>query len=320
MEDHRITETDIWAYVSGNADGETTRRVELWKQSKAYDPKWFEDLAQMYQLTGEMPQEEPNVQNAKLKFFKAVEGPGMGRSRFLREFVKYAAAIVLLASGIYFLYDPSEKIVVQTTFGEQKEVHLPDGTQIWLNASSRLSYETASPRKMLLEGEAFFKVVKNEKVPFTVDTHDGIKIKVLGTSFNVKSYRQKEYTETVLLEGKVELSSRNFPNKVEMSPNDKILFLGRERKLVRSTVAKPNELIAWKDGALHFSDKPFWEIAADLEIQRNIKIKFKNDEIATSHFTGSFEAGTSIGEILETLRSTKPFKYQQSADGDWIVE
>ena len=79
-------------------------------------------------------------------------------------------------------------VVFATGYNEQKQISLPDGSSVWLNASSQISYDSKAPRTLNLEGEAFFDVAKDKEHPFTVETPDNIKITALGTSFNVKSY------------------------------------------------------------------------------------------------------------------------------------
>ncbi|MEX0314990.1 MAG: FecR family protein [Allomuricauda sp.] len=320
MENHRITETDIWAYVSNNADLETMKRVELWKASDQYDPDLFQEITKIYSSTRQVV-DNSNIQKAKESFFEKVSKPSSNKTTFSKEFLKYAAAISLLIfTAIYFFWNEGEKTTIRTAFGEQKEIQLPDGTKVWLNSSSSLSYNPDLPRNTYLEGEAFFEVVKNEKVPFTVDTHDALKVKVLGTSFNIKSYSQNAYTETVLVEGKVELSSPDFGEKIQMLPNDKVVFIKDDKRLIKSTVGIAQDFTSWRDGQYRFMDKSFKEIALDLEIQNNVKIQFQNDKIANSKFTGSFERETTVKEILETLQLTKSFKYHQSSDGIWVVE
>ncbi|WP_420602165.1 FecR family protein [Flagellimonas sp.] len=321
MEDHRITETDIWAYVLNNADKKTVERVELWIGSNHYDPYLYERIKNLHKITKEEAVGDSDIQKAKEKFFDSVGQEVSDRRRFIRKFMRYAAVLAVLSTSLmYFFYNNDSKVTIKTVYGEQKEIELPDGSKVWMNSSSQLSYQKSHPRNIYLEGEAFFEVMRDEQVPFTVETHDQIKIKVLGTSFNVKSYTQKTYTETVLLEGKVELSSLSSDEKIQMIPNDKITFLRNGKKLVQSKVDTPTSFVSWKEGILQFSDKPFREIATDLAIQHNIKIRFKNDKIANSKFTGSFEQETPIEEILETLQLTKSFNYHQSSYGNWVVE
>ncbi|WP_242204921.1 FecR family protein [Aestuariivivens insulae] len=322
MEDRHITETDIWAYIAGNADDETVKRVLLWKTSNQYDPVWFERIAKIYKLTSNGETfGQSDLQKDKEKLLSSLSRTSSRKNRFLRNYLQYAAvAAIFIFSAIYIFMKDSDKITFETSYAERKAIDLPDGSKVWMNSSSLLSYRRSSPRNVYLEGEAFFEVAKDKKISFTVDTHDKIQIKVLGTSFNIASYKQKKITETILLEGKVELSCPKLGQKIQMVPNDKVTYQQNEGTLVTTKVKTPVNFTLWREGMMRFVDKSFQEIAKDLDIQYNIKIKFKNEEIAKSKFTGSFGPDTSIEEILEILQVSKPFNYYQSTHGNWVVE
>ena len=324
MKNNHIKEVELWAYLSDTADKETINKVNLWKKSIDFDEKLFNRIKAIYDVTGETPYASSSVEDAKKKFFKTVKND-KSKSNNWENIFKYAAFIIFIITTSVYIYKYSNKnnnqILVQTTFGEQKQINLPDGSIVSLNSSSKLSYNNDSPRTLFLEGEAFFKVAKDTNNPFTVSTRDHIQIKALGTSFNVKSYKENTYSETVLLTGIVEVTSGNKQNqKILMKPNDKVIYLKDSKKMIKSKIDNIKNIIAWKEGKIQFKNKTFKEIAIDLGIQYNIQVQFKNESISNSRFTGSFDKSTSIGDILETLKLSKDFKYEKTGNNQWLVK
>lgn len=319
MERYTITKTELWAYVSKTADNTTVQKVEKWIDSPDYDNDLFTEINTVYLHTSS--NQSPSVEMAKDIFFDTVQP----KSTIFKKLYKYAAILVLAISGTYtyqYLSNHHFPIVVQTTYGEQKQINLSDGSKVWLNASSKLSYTKKHPRTLNLEGEAFFEVAKDKKHPFTVTTSDHITVKALGTSFNVKSYLNNSFTETKLLTGKVEVSSdKHFKNKPILIPNEKIVFFRKDKRTVKSTISFNEQNIAWKDGKIQFKNKSFKEIALDLKIQFNINIEFKNDAISNSRFSGSFDKITPIDEIFEIMNYSKNFKYNlKTGTNEWIIK
>ncbi|WP_298544895.1 FecR domain-containing protein [uncultured Aquimarina sp.] len=318
MEHFKITETELWEYISQTADDTTILKVEKWKNSPDFDEALFTKITTIHKHTAT---KDPSVQQAKKRFFTTVKP----KTRIWKEMLKYAAVLIVIISGIY-VYDTlsldKNLIVVQTTFGEQKSITLPDGSNVWLNASSKLSYHIKTPRTLSLEGEGFFEVAKDTLHPFTVTTPDHITVKALGTSFNVKSYIDSPTTETKLLTGKVEVSSdEQFKQKVLMIPNEKVTFYKHTKEVVKSKIDLNASGIAWREGKIQFENKIFREIAIDLKAQFGKQIRFKNEDIANSKFTGSFNTTTPINEIFEILKISKEFTYKlNTKTNEWIIE
>lgn len=319
MERFTITKTELWAYVSKTADATTVQHVEEWINSPDYDEVLFAQIKTIYQNTSSAS--SPSVEIAKDRFFDAVEP----KTRAFKNLYKYAAILVIAILGTYayqYVSDYYIPITVQTTYGENKQINLSDGSTVWLNSSSTLSYTKKHPRTLNLEGEAFFEVSKDKKHPFTVTTLDHITVTALGTSFNVKSYVNSAVTETKLLTGKVEISSdKHFDNKPILIPNEKIVFFRKDVRTVKSTMSFNERKIAWKSGKIYFKKKSFKEIALDLKNQFNIYIVFQNEAIANSRFSGSFDNATPIDEIFEIMTYSKTFKYNlKTTTNEWIIK
>ena len=318
-ENEKITETEIWAHISKNADKETVKKVTSWMKSDHYDPDLYREIRYIYENTNKGPFASLDMENARLRLFRAIKAKE-NKHRFWKNYSRYAVILLFtIATSVYYM-SLKDKVTITTAYGEQKQIDLSDGSQVWLNASSNLSYNVNSPRTLYLEGEALFEVAKDKDVPFTVETHDHIKVRALGTRFNVKSYEGNPYTETVLLNGEVEVTSDRSNEKFKMLPSDRVRFLRDENRFIRSKVKSLGNIAAWKEGRVQFRDKSFGEIANDLNIQYNIKIHFDNMESYATKFTGSFDPNTPFDEILEVLKMTKNFNYRQLPNGDWLIE
>ncbi|WP_233897869.1 FecR family protein [Tenacibaculum piscium] len=324
MKRDKIEETDLWAYVSNTASVAIKAKVERWKNSTEYDEQLFEEIKKINQITKENSSvATPNIEKNKTNFFKKIESKEK-KNNFKKLFFKYAAAAIIVLSTSFFAYfiTQSKEIFIATTYGEQKEVTLSDGSVVWLNASSKISYKENSPRTIRLEGEAFFEVAKDKKHPFTVETPDNIIVKALGTSFNIKSYKENNYYETVLFTGKVAVNVKDSEkNKMIMLPNDKIRILKKNKHVLKSVIKNKMNTISWREGKIQFKNKTFKEIATDFKNQYNLKFHFENEKISNVKFTGTFEKTMSIREILEILKITKPFEYHfNTQKNTWIIK
>jgi transmembrane sensor len=221
---------------------------------------------------------------------------------------------------------------VSTNNGYKTNLILPDGTKVWLNAGSKLTYDSSyglNLREVVLSGEAFFDVVKNKEKPFIIHTAK-INIKVLGTEFNVRSYPTDKTTEASLIRGSIEVTFKDKPNKkVILKPNEKIVveneelikrdIPSRDSQIEELPIAsvkglthanKTGEIIetSWVENKLIFQDQSFEDIAQQLERWYGVTINFENQHLKENHLTGSFKNET-IRQALDALKFTASFKY-----------
>lgn len=224
--------------------------------------------------------------------------------------------------------------------GMRKKITLPDGTLVWLNADSKLSYDsdlnTKERRLVYLVGEAFFDVSHQENRPFIVQTNK-ISIKVLGTAFNVKAYDLDQVSEATLLRGSIELSvnNRSQQQKILLKPSEKFA-LTENRKTTRDqkavlqdsgelTLKIENiapvriagqdyiEETSWKDDVLVFKNESFEELKPKLERWFNVQIEIGTSVPKSYRFTGIFK-NEDIEEALTAMQLIKPFHFKLKAD------
>jgi transmembrane sensor len=225
-----------------------------------------------------------------------------------------------------------------TRNGSKTTLILPDGTKVWLNAGSKLTYDSAfgkSLREVSLSGEGYFDVVKNKQTPFIIHASK-INIKVLGTEFDVKSYPSDKTTEASLIRGSIEVTFNDQPSKkVILKPNEKIVIdnfkfenhlaqtsdnprnqspiSGVPKNIAVKALTHENktgEVIetSWVENKLVFQDESFEEIARKLERWYGVTIRFENERLKVEHLTGSF-ANETIRQALDALKFTADFDY-----------
>lgn len=324
MDNYQITEAKIWAYISKQADEKTVKEVEQWRNSAKYDEKVFRRMERIHLLSGLNPENiNLDINKAKGTFFQSVSDRKIKMLPW-RNVLKYAALFALLFFTSFYSYHylkDNNEIIWQTSFGENKQIELPDKSMVWLNSSSKLIYKIKSPRTMYLEGEAYFEVRRDTNNPFTVRTEDNLKVTVLGTSFNVKSYAIGNYTETVLVTGKVSLSLPKMDaNPILMIPNEKITYLKNEKKFIKSKLVSTKDITSWRKGKIQFKNKSFHLIANDLFLHYNVRLKFDNEKIANTKFTGVFDRKTPIEEILKSLQLSREFEYIKIKNQEWLIK
>lgn len=223
--------------------------------------------------------------------------------------------------------------IVSTKKGSRSNLVLPDGTQVWLNADSRITYREGfdkNNREVNLEGEAYFDVVRDTKHPFVIHTR-ALDVKVLGTAFNVRAYANEKNTETTLVRGLVEIILKgNAGKKIVLKPNEKILVSNNytsKDETVSQTVAKeemPDLLIQriknlekdslsietqWIKNRLAFDNQELKNVAMLLSRWYGVEVVVKNDALKGKRFSGIFEEG-SLSQVLEALKLTGGFSYE----------
>lgn len=219
--------------------------------------------------------------------------------------------LALLASNIFFFQkstenQPAEILqTITTPYGAKTNITLPDGSSVSLNSGSTLSYPTkfSKSRQVILEGEAFFDVEKND-MPFIVSTDYG-DVEVKGTSFNVKAYRDDNAFVTTLEEGIVAFKVKNAENGVTLRPGEQVL------KTSNGFVVKKVEtkyFTSWKDGKLLFNKEPFPSFIKRLERWYNVKIEYADTELEKLWYTGTIEM-ESISEVMEMISKAAPVTY-----------
>jgi transmembrane sensor len=272
------------------------------------------------------------------------EGPSVEPPRVKTTFRKllWASAIAAsLITAVFLLKDintenvsrkANAQNIVSTKRGSKSKIELPDGTQVWLNADSRITYNEnfhGSQREVSLSGEAFFDVVRDESRPFIIHTST-IDVKVLGTAFNVRSYDNEKNTETSLIRGSIEVTLVKSPDKTKiiLKPNDKLIvnnskgqvlddsIAGGKRMDIPMTLARINykhsDSIAvetlWVKNRLAFDGEALEDIALKIERWFDVKVTITDEKMKRGSYTAFFE-DENLQQVMEALQWTGKFKY-----------
>jgi transmembrane sensor len=277
---------------------------------------------------------------------REIKGPLVVVWQWLRPTRRVAAAIIIIvisgALGIlYYGMKAGHSAVsyayksVDVTYGRRSELLLSDGTKIWLNAGSRLKYPetfSGSAREVILEGEAYFDVAQKADDPFLV--HAGkITVKVLGTKFDVKAYKEDAELSTTLISGKVQVMLNDDPEKkIVLSPREKLTVVNRKaisaehgsqapqiNSIAHNALSYQVQLLpvvdhdslsetAWLDNKLVVNNQTFGEVAQLLERKYDVQIAFGDEGLRQAHLSGVFENET-IEQVFDILRMTTRFTY-----------
>lgn len=213
--------------------------------------------------------------------------------------------------------------------GTRSQIHLADGSTVWLNADSRLTYPktfAGSVREVSLEGEAFFTVIPNPKQPFVVRLKTG-SVRVLGTSFNIRAYAGDSTVETAVVTGRVAFipkpkaeslrpTNQTQPTTLKsdtlfLLPNSKaIQSLTRQSVVARPTVAANQ--IAWTESKLVFRNTPMGEVAKTLERWYGTPVTLQSESLNQCPLTGTFQ-NQSLREVMNLIAMTNRFQYELTA-------
>ncbi len=258
----------------------------------------------------------------------------------------YAAVVTLLVAVsallVWYVTTPSltegHYTRVEAPVGSKAIIDLPDGSNVSLNAGSTLIYSDAfnvENRQIVLEGEAFFEIAEKD-LPFIVTAHE-IRIKALGTSFNLKAYSDDDYIEATLVTGLllIERADEEGPyfEDIILEPNQKATFFREEERvslveeeariedpIVADVVSRPivgvevarkldiTPEIGWKDGVIFVESEPLHKLARRLERLYNVSFVFKDKELKSYRYSGRLRELT-LEQVLQAMKLTSPIDY-----------
>lgn len=243
------------------------------------------------------------------------------RSFRINSLMRYAAilSIPLLISTMVLGYLYFNKGVetdvtyaeIFTSPGIITRYELPDKTVVWLNSDSKLRYPShfdGATREVELEGEAYFEVHADKKHPFYVNMNNGMKVYAYGTKFNVNTYDEENYIETVLEEGKVNVIAPDHETTVVLSPGERLLYNKDTHNMTKEEVYV-YEKIAWKDGKLIFRNTTLEDILDRLEKTYNVEITLDNKLHKEYRYRATF-TNEPITQILDYLSKSIQMKWQ----------
>jgi ferric-dicitrate binding protein FerR (iron transport regulator) len=313
-------------YLSEEISDEDRAVIDEWRNESSENEAVYQENLKAWEavsLLNEM--EQFNSFEALKKINKKIAQPRFDKWLVT---IQRVAAVLMLPLLVYSGYltiqnysngNRQKQVIMQTVSSRQGMVTqftLVDGTKVWLNSGSVLQFPTqfaGKKREVLLKGEAFFEVTKNEKQPFRVNANE-LKVEVLGTSFNVASFDDDNQSEVVLVTGKVALSSENGNNKTTygiLHSGQRAVYEKRIQKVFTEQV-DVEKYIAWREGNLIFRDDSMEDVVKRLSRWFNVEIIISDPEIKEYVYKATFK-NENLTQVLNLLKLSAPIDYRITA-------
>ena len=309
-----MDQTILHKYFAGVASRREEETILQWVEESEENRKAFNKERMLYDIA--LFTKEENDSKEKPKNVRTFS--------LLKWGTRIAASVlVILSCGLLineYRYNQSAGVqTVTVPAGQRAQIVLADGTKVWLNAKSTLTYATSFGRKnrnVELDGEAYFEVAKNEKIPFFVNTEYN-KIRVVGTCFNVSAYKGSNEFETTLVEGIVDVYNRSDDRVITRLVKDEF-FTARGNSYQKKKLHS-YEYLRWKEGLYCFDDTPFNYLLDRLEKYYSVEITVERPAILDYHCTGKFKENDGVEHILKVIQKDHPFSYTINENKDSIV-
>jgi transmembrane sensor len=197
-------------------------------------------------------------------------------------------------------FNETKSLIIATPRGGTYQVTLSDGTRVWLNAASSLTYMAAltvnGERRVKLEGEAYFEVAKDKRHPFVVESA-GQSVTVLGTHFNINSYSDEQCTQTTLVEGSVKV------NDVILKPNQQSIMTNHTKRLEVKEV-DPSLAISWKDGEFRCKRENLESLLRKVGRWYDVDVVYENEAAKKQTFSGTLSKANAFEKVLKRIART----------------
>lgn len=315
--------------LNGQLNETEVAELEEWKLASPENLHEFNDFISIWAQSGSMVMPLAIDKEKAFETIRNKSGIYSVRKRWITWATQAAAVLVLsiLFSGLYSYLNPksnNNSIVnntslpvyqeIKAAYGTQARVELSDGTIVFLNSGSKLrfpqTFDNQEQRKVVLDGEGFFSVTKNEKQPFVVNANH-LNLKVLGTKFNVDAYADNLTVQVALVEGSIMLqddSEKQYKDLMNLSPNQVATLDNTSHTLKKTDVTDLYKYSAWIYGRIVFFGDPIQTVVKKLGKWYNVEILIADEKLVNYSFTGTF-IDESLEQVLNILSLTSPMTY-----------
>ena len=336
-------------YITGQADETESAEVREWIKLNPQNEAHYFELYEAWHNSLYADKDLIDVERAYQQFLTKTSHKQTFRG--LSYWSKLAGAALLVCVGLFGIYryiantqSPEVYVELNVPKGTTKKMILPDGSSVWLNAGTKITYSKdfgKTNRTVFLIGEAYFDIKKSStEIPFLVKT-DNFTIRDVGTVFNVKAYPEGRLFETTVVEGKVSVEGK----LIAGSEQESKVFLDANQVLKIKTTAEtsatkpkngsieeePVKVIqilesqivehnGWRDDLLIFKGDTFEDIANVLERRYDVNIVFQNDELKHYKYTGTFKHVGNISKVLKVIKENTPIDYKSEGNLITIVK
>lgn len=308
-------------YIENRASEDEINRLSRWIKKNQLIPLWLEQqvLASSSTIDDDvkliMYRNIESEINLKAESNSIYSTPRILSFQF-KKWMRVAAMLflpLLTAAGMYFYMYEAESsnapLVIAVERGQKANITLPDGSKVWLNSQSKLTYSpnfNVNKRELELNGEAYFEVAHNPDKPFIVRSND-IAVEALGTAFGVKAYNEDNLISSILMRGKVRVTTPD--GESILMPNDRIMYDKTSHKKALSTVTNATDFTGWIHNELRFENESFGEIAKTLQRIYNVEIIYSSEKIRNQRYTGTLN-NNSLESVLTIITLTSPISFK----------
>ena len=321
-------------YLRGESDARERNRVLMWLMLNLKTPLADEDFTQ---LLDRVPNTEDTGSKQRVKSRLdnlLAEDRGQSRNTCRKYNVvtlsvllsMACVAIVLLSGSIACMKKSMCRVMswteVSTSYGEKREVILPESSVIWLHNDSKIIYPDTFQdgiRQVYVNGEVYADIAKDSRRPFIVSS-DSVNVVVTGTTFNFRAYPEMENIELTLLEGAVSLDcmTRQGRQTMDVIPGETIT-VNMNSGNVSKYICEPKNYVSWKERrALYFNDQTLENIVRDLQREFGQPIKIVDKALESTRHFASFVNDESLMEILNALCTHSGIRVEEKDDMIYI--
>lgn len=315
-------DTDLeWRALTKKVAASKKPVVPLWKFVAKYAAIFIVLLAVVYFYRIEEKTDKiTEIAQESIKLKVGDDAVKIIREGESQQLVSASGKVVGEQKGNKIIHDPDAEIdelvynELEIPYGKIFDVELSDGTLVHLNSGTIMRYPVkflkGQKRQVFIDGEAYFKVAKNEAHPFVVHA-DAIAVEVLGTEFNISSYKEDAAIKTVLVEGSVSLSNSADPKEnVMLKPGQKAAWDRRARTTEIEEV-DVDLYTGWIKGEMIFRNVAFEDMAKKLERRYNISVQNNNLSLKDKRLNARFNVNVeSIEDVLNSIKEIHAFEYQ----------
>lgn len=304
-----------------NKETSTLENEEIlrWVFSSEENRNQFREIHQAFQVSNQkLFQSEIDIEQAWNKLNNKLPKTKIkGKVISLEVLNRIAVSVlVILAVGFgslwvndHFFSQPISSFVqFEAPKGEKSKIVLADGSLVWLNSETKIQYDVLNPREVNIQGEAYFEIKKDRSHPFEITTFSGMKVKVTGTRFNLRSYDDELFVETTLEEGEVIIEGKKSEKLAILKPGQQSKYDLKSHEIQVRNVSSEIYSI-WRNNELRFSDITFNELVPRIERWYGISIKLDSGIEKDDRFTMTIKT-ESLRELLTMMQLTSKFNYE----------
>ncbi len=335
MENKEHWDNLIVAYLNGTINDEDKLALDGWVSYDSGNQSYFHEIEQLWYLLDitrgceQFDSErafslfQERIRQTSIQGRKDRHTLSLNYAIHWKSFAKYAAvAVFCLFIGYKYLtpeykfpdYSGISQVVVPN--GAKTDLVLSDGTRVSLNSGSKIEVRSGfgdKDRTVRLCGEAYFDVAHDSLCPFYVETGNDLKVKVLGTRFNVNAYATNDEIHVNLFDGVVEMTTPQ-ADTIRLKPQQ-VASYNLMSKTLTLKQQPDNSSTGWMEDKLIFNNETFEQIAYKLEREFDVKINLYNTSIRYQRFSGDFINGESIGQIFKIISNDNKCRYEETDAG-----